>query len=352
MLVLFRLDSNAVLGAGHLMRCRALALGLRARGVEAGFALSAASNGAALALDEEGFAVAIVPSKTLERLPSCDLAATVTAAAELGASCVVVDHYGAGPEYLEGLARSGLAVGVVDDLADRDLSAARWILNQNLAAPSLPHPPGASTALGVRFALLRPEYADERATLSRRFDVTDARVLVTLGGGDTARPAGLVLEALERSSRLLDVRVVLGSPSAPDALARAAEASRHSVEIRCAVRSMAPLMAWADVSVNAGGSTCWELACLGVPMLVAALSDDQEPNAVALEAAGVAVELHALELAGPLVEELLADPDQRREMSTAGMALVDGLGADRAAKSLLSVLEVKLSTPETKRAAA
>jgi spore coat polysaccharide biosynthesis predicted glycosyltransferase SpsG len=187
--------------------------------------------------------------------------------------------------------------------------------------------------------LLRPEFAKERASLVRRFGETDAHVLVTLGGGNTASLARLVVESLEQSSRPLEVRVVLGSAPVPDGLAQAALASRHRVQLLCGVRSMASKMVWADVSINAGGSTCWELACLGVPMLVAALSNDQAPNVIALEAEGAAVELLAPELAAHFVESLLAVPGRRRAMSRRGMALVDGLGAGRAAESLLAALE-------------
>src|SRR4051794_31834987 len=126
--VLFRLDACAAIGAGHLMRCRSLALALRARGVDASFVLGTASRDAATALADDGFTVTVLPTSELDQLLLSDAAATEEAAA---GRPVVVDHYGAGPDYLERLSDAGLAVGVIDDLGDRDLSAARWILNQN-----------------------------------------------------------------------------------------------------------------------------------------------------------------------------------------------------------------------------
>jgi spore coat polysaccharide biosynthesis predicted glycosyltransferase SpsG len=104
---------------------------------------------------------------------------------------------------------------------------------------------------------------------------------------------------------------------------------------------MARVMAWADVSLNAAGSTCWELMCLGVPMVATSLSRDQKRNARALAAAGVAAlqTREALAYAGTRVESLLADPDRRGAMSRRAAELVDGLGAERAADSLQFTIE-------------
>jgi len=42
---------------------------------------------------------------------------------------IIVDHYGATPDYLWALREWADTVGAVDDLADRDLTAADWVLN-------------------------------------------------------------------------------------------------------------------------------------------------------------------------------------------------------------------------------
>jgi len=288
-IVVFRCDRTPTIGAGHLTRCRALASALARRDVASRFVLGEASRGAARELRADGFGVDVVAVADTDRLTLADLEGTLTVAERTGACCVVVDHYGAGPEYVRGLAATGLAVGVLDDLADRDLAAANWILNQSLDAASGDYADARRLALGADFALLRPQFAAARARLERRFDPADNRVLVTFGGGDTAELATCALIALEDVSRRLEVRVVLGSSgAAPLELQRAAAASPHAVELLTAIDEMAAVMAWADVSVNATGSTCWELMCLGVPMIAASLSPDQARNARALAAHGVA----------------------------------------------------------------
>ena len=51
---------------------------------------------------------------------------------------------------------------------------------------------------------------------------------------------------------------------------------------------MPQLMAWADLAVSAAGTTCWELAFMGLPMLLVVLADNQRPNATCLDELGVA----------------------------------------------------------------
>ena len=101
---------------------------------------------------------------------------------------------------------------------------------------------------------------------------------------------------------------------------------------------MADAMCWADVSVNAGGSTCWELMTLGVPMIVARLDPDETGNAVTLPAAGLAIGASSPLEAGRGIDGLLCDATLRERLSRQGMQLVDGTGAARAAESLARLL--------------
>lgn len=279
----------------------------------------------------QGFEVAEAPPGPDDAVGEADLARTIDVARRRGCEIVVVDHYGAAPGFFEGLHAAGFRLGVIDDRADRDLRGADWVLNQNIAAPELQYTvrPDAKLLLGPRYALLRPEFGVARASLSRVFARQDSRVLVTLGGGGTARFCADLLRALDEVDRPLEIRCVAADSA--DELTEAARSSRHAVILTGPIRDMAPHMAWADVSVNAGGSTCWELLCLGVPMVVLALSDDQRRNPGALAAHSVAVAAGSFAEAAAGTESLLADARRRREMSAAGSKLVDGHGASRVA---------------------
>ena len=83
------------------------------------------------------------------------------------------------------------------------------------------------------------------------------------------------------------------------------------------------------------------MAFLGVPLVTLTLADNQALVAAALDASGVAKSAGWADAAGfvravDLIESLVADGLGREAMSRAGRALVDGLGAARAAAHVLA----------------
>lgn len=326
--ILFRCDASDSIGAGHVTRCRALAFALQERAVDVAFLMRRDWG-------VDGFEVLQAPDGPDAELSNLDLERTIEIATTCGFETVVVDHYGAGTQYLDALKEAGLGLGVIDDQADRNLCAADWILNQNIAAYDIEYRTRSDALVlrGLRYALLRSEFAEARARLDRHRTVGDARVLVTFGGGATASLCVSLLASLDRVERPLSVRCVAMDAGAQ--LKRAARESRHTVEVLGKVDDMVTQMIWADISINAGGSTCWELLCLGVPMVVLALSDNQRLNPPALEAAGLAVTADGFDAAVDAAAMLLTDPARRGTMAATGMELVDGHGAHRVAEALV-----------------
>lgn len=335
---------------GHLRRCGSLAAALTEEGIQVTFLVTTDRAERTLAAGKMRSCRLPGPSYSPGQTLPLDEADEIGRIAEReNARAIVVDHYGASPEYLSRLSRSGLFVGVIDDLGDRSVEAAKWILNPAAGADKLSYDvkPDAVLLLGPRFALIRRAFSDARQGLNRTFAPGDSRVLVTLGGGDTASAAAEVIQALDGSPRRLNIRCMLGQePDDRGKLAAIGARSPHAVEFVIDSEDVPKEMAWADVSVSAAGSTVWELACLGVPMVLLVLSDDQALNASQLEAAGAAVAAGRLGDPGSLarvssaVPALLGDPDGRRAMSRRSQSLVDGLGAARAAASIRERLAV------------
>jgi spore coat polysaccharide biosynthesis predicted glycosyltransferase SpsG len=325
-------------GWGHVMRCLALARALRDKGTRVAFAMPEVAGSSADRVVEAGFPVFAVPAEAGSALSPADLEAVTAVMRRFRVDTVLVDHYGAGPAYLGALRARGWLVAVIDDLESRDLRAAHWILNQNLGARPSVAGLGAIRLAGPRFALLRPEFAEARASLRRPARSGDGRLLLTLGGGNTWPTARRVLQALERALRPVEVRCIVGGVAPPEI---------QAFEVPGRITFLGPVddivthMRWSDLSVNAGGTTCWELMCLGVPMVVLPLSRDQLPNAVAIGAAGSGRILPPERLSelAALVDALLGDPAGRAEMAATSMRLVDGRGAERAADSLLELAD-------------
>ncbi|MDD5075395.1 MAG: GNAT family N-acetyltransferase, partial [Candidatus Peribacteraceae bacterium] len=159
-----------------------------------------------------------------------------------------------------------------------------------------------------------------------------------LGGADPENVTRTVIDAL---AALEDakVKVIIGG----------ANPHRDSVKAACKGAGMdlivdAPemhaLMTWADMAVSAGGTTCYELACMGVPMITIVLAENQRAVAegIAREGAGIDVGWHA-KVTTRAVEQaartLSGQKKERTRMARTGEALVDGHGAARVCRTLL-----------------
>jgi len=103
--------------------------------------------------------------------------------------------------------------------------------------------------------------------------------------------------------------------------------------VRHAEREMPDLIRGADIAIIGSGSTAWETAFLGTPMIAVVLSANQAPVARKLEEAGAAVAIHdrkdiPAQLA-PAVRELMASAEKRSALSGAARTLIDGEGVSR-----------------------
>ncbi len=92
----------------------------------------------------------------------------------------------------------------------------------------------------------------------------------------------------------------------------------------------------ADLAICAGGSTMWEMACMGVPFIPIVIAENQRQAVMAMacdgyptvDQAAVARDLPAA------VAALAADAGRRQELSRRGQQLVDGRGAERVCAAL------------------
>jgi spore coat polysaccharide biosynthesis predicted glycosyltransferase SpsG len=234
---------------------------------------------------------------------------------------------------------------VIDDDVHARHYSADFILNQNLHAPTLAYPCAAGTRLllGPEFALLRPEFSS-RPPWTRVFPERPRQILVTLGGSDEDNVTLRVMRALATIDLAgARCRVLAGSanPHAP-ALAAFAAAQSPRFEVVSSSSQMADEMAAADLAVSAGGSTCWELAFMGLPSVVISLAPNQDPIGRSLAERGVALclgrhtEVDDAALAAA-IDLLVRDRAQRADMSARGRRLVDGRGAARVAAVLKGV---------------
>lgn len=330
-----RADATARVGAGHFMRCVALAEGCVARGGDATFVTRCESEALRARAAAAGVTLELLADGASAEEEMEILRAAVTRPAERRrARWVVLDGYGYGPEYQRAVQEMGARTMVLDDTAHQPAYHADVLLNQNLDATEREYPVESGTVLllGTRFALLRREFLPWGVT-ERPVARIAGKVLVTLGGADPGNQTLGVLEGIARAGvPLEEVRVVVG-PANPHRASLEAWVAAHDLPVTLldAGPRMPEQMAWADLAVSASGSTTWELAFMGVPSLLIVAAENQAAIARGMQALGAA---RALDTADPdavaaVVRELAGSREARREMAQHGRQVVDGRGVER-----------------------
>jgi UDP-2,4-diacetamido-2,4,6-trideoxy-beta-L-altropyranose hydrolase len=341
--ILFRANGGPQIGMGHLMRCLALAQTWQDQGGQGHFALGQITPGLERWLHEERFEVHHLATAQLGGIR--DAGETAMLARQIEAAWVVVDGYHFDGAYQQALKRAGLRLLVVDDYGHAGRYYADLVLNQNTYADTSLYPdrePYSALLLGTQYALLRREFWPWRGW-QREVAPVASKVLVTLGGADPANVTLRVIEGLQQTNleRLETVVVVGNSNPYWEMLQTSAQKAGLAIRLERNAANMPELMAWADVAVSAGGSTCLELAFLGVPAVVLVSAENQVRAAEGLAQAGMALNLgwfHQVpELTiGRSVTELVNSGERRRRMSRSGRGLVDGNGAHRAMEAVCS----------------
>ncbi|MFC2095146.1 UDP-2,4-diacetamido-2,4,6-trideoxy-beta-L-altropyranose hydrolase [Candidatus Bipolaricaulota bacterium] len=332
--LLIRADANSLMGTGHLMRCLALAQSWKDSGGEVTFITACDSAGLLQRLTDEGFNVIRLGGAHPD---PADWTSTSQVLAEHPNAWVVLDGYHFDTAYQIRVKDAGHRLLVIDDMADLEHYYADIVLNQNLHAEGLQYScePYTQLLLGSRYVLLRREFLTW-SNWRREIPDLARKVLVTLGCGDPDNVTVKVIRAIgSLSSEDLDVRIVV-EPSSPQTalLNEAIDRLPFNIHLLPFVEDMPGLMAWADMAVSGGGSTCWEMAFMGLPNVVVVLADNQRSIAEYLDKMGVSIDLgwHESVSAENVLKALSTIMNSRRQRivnAEKGRNLIDGEGVAR-----------------------
>lgn len=367
---IIRADGNAKIGAGHLMRCMTIAEALRellcrdaGSKAEDEIVFVCADVDSARLVEEHGFAAKVLHTdyRTMEQeLPEWEkLYKELVQGANEGdgthkiPSVILIDSYYVTDSYLMQLKKcmTGFSLVMMDDMPEHAYPADA-VVNYNVSADlevyhKLYAAEQSNTALylGNRYVPLRRQF------FNRPYQVAEKvkSVLITTGGGDVDNIAGRILKALleaekERTSaEKLNYNLILGRfyPKLQEMLELAAE--YPCIHIHHDVQDMAALMQDCDLAITAGGSTIYELAAVGIPLICFSYAKNQELLTEYIgreKIAGFAGAYHKAPDAviteiKRLFVEFCGDADKRNMCYLNERHLVDGLGAERLAQEVL-----------------
>lgn len=339
--LILRADAGGTQGSGHVMRVAALGQAWIATGGRCVLASAELPEGVASRL--KGIAGLTIEPIAAPAWSGGDAETLLALAAREGAKAIVADSYLYGAAYLTALARRGLVTVSIDDMGRLPSYPCDVIVNQNLHADAALYNGKAGDAvlmLGPSFAILRPEFAAARA--ARDLPLVARRMLITFGGVDPKGASMKALDALRLLGDAVSAELVVGAanPRADEIIAAAAGIA--NVEIVRNVADIAARLAHADIVLSAGGTTVWEAACMGAPMLLVASAPEEAVSAGLLVKGGACRFLGPVEALEPqgiatAIEDFAGDLAARARSNVLGSALVDGLGAARVVHAIARI---------------
>ena len=345
-LLVIRADATPRIGIGHLMRCLALAQAWKAKGSAVIFLSHCQSGYLMNRIASEGFYIIPIANSypnpddlefTLDFLSQCQ---SINPAANFW---LAIDGYHFDESYQRMVRDRGFRILVVDDYHHLPDYSYDIMLNQNIGAETLDYSCSfaKSCLLGTRYVLLRKEFLYHSGDRDTSIE-TARNVLVTLGGADLANASLAILKGLKfLKLQNIKVKLVVGPANINLAeLESNLNGSPIDYEIIHSPEDMPGLMSWADVAISAAGSTCWELAFMGIPSAVLILADNQEIIANGLEKARAALNLGRVEALTmekfiACIRPLIESKGRRMELIRNQRKLVDGLGAERVIRQMV-----------------
>jgi spore coat polysaccharide biosynthesis predicted glycosyltransferase SpsG/CMP-N-acetylneuraminic acid synthetase len=328
--ILFRVDGNAQVGLGHVYRSLAIAEAIRESSrAEIAFLMPVEYAEGARVASEHGYPVRLAAENKLH--------VWLDQIRDFGPDILVNDVRRLDAEYLRELSHTGATtVNLVDTPEDIE-STERYeqtivsVMAQQRETPE-------SFYSGPAYAILREQFRGREKEVRERPKL----VLLSFGGSD---PQGLTLRAAAALQAVPgDVEVVAVAGAAfsyrREWEALASTFQRRIPLINEAGGHIAELMLEADIVVGSGGMSVYEIAALGTPGVILGQNayEDRRMRAFAehgtIDYLGLGTEVEDDQIAAA-VTSLLSSAEKRRLMSARGRALVDGLGARRAAEVVL-----------------
>lgn len=339
--VIFRVDGGGNIGQGHIMRCLSLAEGLRERGVQCVFVTKDIDPNTGRRITHNGHLIERLPSEIdLEG----DLNMTINLIREHQPDLVITDSYEINQHYLEQLKRLDATLMSIDDLAKIHFCS-DIVLNQNVGFKDSDYSTEKYTKLlvGPEYVLLRKEVRDKYFLKKEIKEVAES-ILVTLGGTDPENQTLKVVMAFKGLKNNIEITVVVGPGYQYEEILREKIGADNRFTLARNPQNIFNLMEKTDLAISAGGSTCYELAYLGVPNIILTLADNQKKIAEGLDNYGTSINLGWFEDVTEedikeAVEDLIENRERREAMSKRGKELVDGKGVERVMEKICLCLK-------------
>ncbi|MBE03539.1 MAG: hypothetical protein CMD67_00195 [Gammaproteobacteria bacterium] len=317
---LFRVSSHHRYGRGHIARCSVLAKAMRDNGSKIIFQLDPGSTGAA------------------ERLKNSGLESTEKNLLLEGPwSGCVIDNYELLGDDISDYTQLASPVVIMDDFLNPP-TGAHLLINSafHLTERKIS---GVQALLGPAYALVEPRFSN----IPRRdFSGVVHKILITLGRTESPEILINILEVCDVLTDKMDIKVVIDrcDPSYACIIDKKSDWI-NNISIVSDVSDMLPLLKDSDFIIGSGGVSLIERVAAGVPSLTILGAENQRLSIEGAGISGVTIDGTRINSADllPRISSILEDSKLRVSMSKAGRELIDGMGGNRIADFLCSMVK-------------
>ncbi len=254
------------------------------------------------------------------------------------AHIVIIDSYLAGIKNYQIVCKDKKKALFIDDYSRLPYPCG-YILNGSIGVEETHY----SKKEGINY-LLGPKYIPLRKAFweveEKEIKKSVSKILITFGGSDSENMTIKILELLHREYKELEKMVVIGYLFRNKREIFKFSSNKIKIFENLDAEGMKKLMLHADIAISAGGQTTYELARVGVPSILIALSENQIPNCKGWDKANFARyagwwrDSQTLENLIYFMKEL-ENFEIRKKIHQIGKSLVDGKGARRVVRELL-----------------
>ncbi|MDR2817196.1 MAG: UDP-2,4-diacetamido-2,4,6-trideoxy-beta-L-altropyranose hydrolase [Oscillospiraceae bacterium] len=271
LMLFFRVDGNAEIGSGHVMRCLTIAIELREMGEECIFVTADKTTQGML--EEKRFGTICLHSTWNNLEKEIDDVSGLLQ--KYKPRAMLIDSYFAPPEYFKKLNNFTKLI-YIDDLQEH-IENCDMVINYMIECDKdsyrkLYQKDRTKLLLGTEYSPLRSEF---KGIKPKEIKKVAKNVLITTGGTDSLNISSKILKRFCNDERFRDLNfVVVVGPLNPN-LAELQSLATSNVTLRIAPNKISELMVWGDIVISAGGTTLHELCACGVPTICFSFADNQ-----------------------------------------------------------------------------
>lgn len=348
----FRVDASIHIGAGHVMRCLAVAEVLKKHSKTIVFMCRKSDADLISFIAMQGYQVVTLsalesspPLNGNESLRGFDVEESVLCTLKTYyPCCCIVDHYEIDWRWESVVQSFCERLCVIDDLANRK-HYCDILLDSELGDKKAQYrtllPSACKQLLGPSYALLKAPFRRLNPLAHKKIEAFQAVkvILVNVGAYDQKNIIPTIVQVILSLNLEIEIRIVISSNSPNIQEIRLLVERHNNIILRCDVENMAAEIIKSDLAVGGVGGSAYERAVLGVSGCIIPTAKNQELIAREFErlelATLVVLNQYFISSLTEALTHLIHSPKRLKQMAVNGLKQVDANGTENFVTKLL-----------------